>query len=144
MFSKRRARLAVQAVALTGLTMTLPACATITRGTTQQFTIESSPPGALATTSNGFRCETTPCTLRMPRKDAFTVTVTKDGYVTETRAVTSGVSGTGGTAMAGNILVGGIIGIGIDATSGAMNDLTPNPMVVTLQPVVGSVDGGDK
>lgn len=134
MFSKRSMRLALQAVALTGLTISLPACATITRGTTQQFTIESSPPRALAVTSNGFRCEATPCTLRMPRKDAFTVTVSLEGYTTETRSVTSGVSGGGGTAMAGNILVGGLIGMGVDATSGAMNDLTPNPLVVTLQP----------
>ncbi len=134
MISKRHARNAVQVLALAGLSVSLPACATITRGTTQQFTIESSPPGALATTSNGFRCESTPCTLRMPRKDAFTVTISREGYVTETRSVTSGVSGGGGTAMAGNILVGGLIGMGVDATSGAMNDLTPNPLVVTLQP----------
>ena len=134
MSSKNVVRRIAQALALTGLAVTLPACATITRGTTQQFTIESSPPNALATTSNGFRCESTPCTLRMPRKDGFTVTVSKDGYVPATRTVTSSVSGGGGTAMAGNILVGGLIGMGVDATSGAMNDLSPNPLVVTLEP----------
>jgi hypothetical protein len=35
--------------------------------------------------------------------------------------------------MAGNILIGGIIGGAIDATSGAMNDLKPNPLIVTLR-----------
>lgn len=34
--------------------------------------------------------------------------------------------------MAGNIFVGGIIGVAVDAGSGAMNDLVPNPVNVTL------------
>ena len=134
MFSNRAVRLAAQALALTGITMTLPACATVTRGTTQQFTIESSPPGALATTSNGFRCEATPCTLRMPRKDGFTVTISRDGYAEQTHSIESKMSGGGGAALAGNVLVGGLIGAGVDATSGALNDLTPNPLIVTLEP----------
>lgn len=116
----------------------------MTRGTTQEFTIESSPPGALATTSNGFRCESTPCTLRMPRKDGFSVTVTRQGYVEQTHTVTSSMSGGGGAALAGNLIVGGIIGAGIDATSGALNDLSPNPLIVTLEPETKPAQGGDK
>jgi hypothetical protein len=69
----------------------------------------------------------------MPRKDAFRITVSKDGYVSQTHDITSSVSGAGGTAMAGNILIGGLIGGAIDATSGAMNDLKPNPLIVTLR-----------
>ena len=133
MISKRHARLAVQALTLAGLSVSLPACATITRGTTQEFVIESSPPGARASTSNGFSCEATPCTFRMPRKDAFTVTITREGYVAQTHSIESGMSGGGGAALAGNILVGGLIGAGVDATSGALNDLTPNPLIVTLE-----------
>ena len=34
--------------------------------------------------------------------------------------------------MAGNIIVGGIIGAAVDAGSGAMNELVPNPVVVEL------------
>lgn len=134
MISKRHARLAVQALTLAGLSVSLPACATITRGTTQEFVIESSPPGARASTSNGFSCDATPCTFRMPRKDAFTVTISRDGYAEQTHSIESRISGGGGAAMAGNILVGGLIGAGVDATSGAMNDLTPNPLIVTLEP----------
>ena len=44
------------------------------------------------------------------------------------------VAGSGGAAMAGNVLVGGLIGAGVDASSGAMLDLVPNPMKVTLEP----------
>ena len=133
MFSKRHARFAVQALALAGLSVSLPACATITRGTTQQFTVESSPPGARAATSNGFQCDATPCTFRMPRKDAFTVTVSREGYVTQEHRIDSGVSSGGATGMAGNLIFGCVVGGVVDATSGAMNDLTPNPLIVTLE-----------
>lgn len=133
MFSNRHARLAVQALTLAGLSLSLPACATITRGTTQQFTVESSPPGTRASTSNGFSCEATPCTFRMSRKDAFTVTISREGYAEQTHSIDSRMTGGGGAAMAGNILVGGLIGVGVDATSGALNDLTPNPLIVTLE-----------
>ena len=133
MISKTSARLGVRLLALVGVALSLPACATVTRGSSQQFTVESTPPGAQVSTSNGFECQATPCTFRMPRKDAFRITVAKDGYVAQTHEITSSVSGTGGTAMAGNLLIGGIIGGAIDATSGAMNDLKPNPLVVTLR-----------
>jgi hypothetical protein len=37
--------------------------------------------------------------------------------------------------MAGNALVGGIIGLGVDAGTGAYNSLYPNPVSVHLVPV---------
>lgn len=122
-------RLAV--LALSGLSVS--ACATMTRGTTQSFVVESTPPGASVETSNGFTCVATPCTFKMSRKDAFSVTLAMDGYVTQTHAIESKMSGGGGAALAGNLLVGGIIGAGVDASSGALNDLTPNPLIVTLE-----------
>jgi hypothetical protein len=35
--------------------------------------------------------------------------------------------------MAGNVIFGGVIGAVVDGSSGAMNDLTPNPLVVILR-----------
>ena len=133
MISKSFARFSVRAFTLAGVALSLPACATITRGKTQEFTVESTPPGAQATTSNGFECVSTPCTFRMPRKDAFNITVSKEGYVSQTHEITSSMSGAGGAALAGNVLVGGIIGGAVDASSGALNDLKPNPLVVILR-----------
>ena len=112
MISKTVARLGARAFTLVGVALSLPACATMTRGTTQEFTVESTPPGAQATTSNGFECVSTPCTFRMSRKDAFNITVSKEGYVSQTHEITSSMSGAGGAALAGNVLVGGIIGGG--------------------------------
>lgn len=117
-----------------GAVLCLPACATITRGTTQQFTVQSEPPGAQVSTSNGFQCAATPCTFRMSRKDPFRVTVSLEGYQTEEREVTTGMSSNGTVGLAGNVIFGGIVGGAVDVTSGALNDLTPNPLIVILQP----------
>lgn len=122
-------------VLATALAVALTGCATITRGTNQDFTVESTPSGATVATSNGFECPATPCTFRMPRKDGFTVDLTLNGYLPARETVTSNMSSGGAAGMAGNVLVGGIIGVGVDATSGALNDLSPNPLQVTLIPV---------
>ncbi len=115
----------------------LGACATITRGTTQEVIVESTPPGAAVRTTTGFTCEATPCTFKMPRKEGFNVTISKDGYKPATVTVESKVAGGGAAGFAGNVIAGGVIGMGVDATSGAMMDLTPNPVSVTLEPVAG-------
>jgi len=36
--------------------------------------------------------------------------------------------------MAGNVLVGGIIGAVVDGNNGSMLDLVPNPLVVKMEP----------
>jgi hypothetical protein len=117
-----------------GLAASLGACATVTRGTTEKFTVNSTPPGAAVKTSTGFSCASTPCSMKVPRKTAFDVTLTKAGYVTRTEHVRSGVAGGGAAGLAGNIVAGGVIGMVVDGTSGAMNDLTPNPVNATLEP----------
>lgn len=106
-------------------------CATITRGTTQAWTVDSVPSGAVASLSNGERCET-PCSLKLKRKYPFDLELCKEGFRTVNTSVISSVSGAGATGMAGNVLVGGFIGIGVDAGTGAAKDLTPNPFTVRL------------
>lgn len=106
-------------------------CATITRGTTDTLVIESEPSGADVRLSNGMTGKT-PTSFKLPRKDALTVKIEKAGYEPLEVNVTPQVSGAGGAGMAGNVLVGGLIGVAVDAGSGAMNDLKPNPVKVTL------------
>ena len=112
-------------------------CATITRGTTEAWTVESDPIGAEVKLSSGETC-TTPCTLTKKRKDTFMVTVEKDGYETVRTPDPEQVAGAGAAGMAGNVLVGGIIGIGVDAASGATKELKPNPLVIKMIPIGGS------
>lgn len=106
-------------------------CATMTRGTTQAWTVDTVPSGAVASLSNGERCET-PCSLTLKRKYPFDLELCKEGYRTVNTSVVSGVSGAGATGLAGNVLVGGVIGLGVDAGTGAAKDLTPNPLSVRL------------
>jgi hypothetical protein len=60
------------------------------------------------------------------------VTISREGYETITVNVNSQVVGAGAAGMAGNVLVGGIIGVGVDAISGATKSLKPNPVTVKL------------
>jgi hypothetical protein len=114
------------------LAFTLGACATITRGSTTRFTIDSTPQDAHASTSNGFICESTPCTFRLPRLDPFTVTVSKPGYKTVKLQIERRLAKSGAAGFAGNVLLGGAVGATLDVTSGSIYDLFPNPANVTL------------
>jgi len=115
--------------------LALPACATVTRGTNTAWEVTSEPSGARVETSNGYFCQATPCSIKMPRRSEFIATFTLEGYQPATVTVTNKVATGGGVAMAGNVLVGGLIGAGVDAGSGAMLDLTPNPAHVDLVPL---------
>jgi len=117
---------------LTILSLTLINCATVTRGRSQAWTVTSEPSNAEVRLSSGLSC-TTPCTLTVTRRPGFAVTVSKEGYVTQTANVASQISGGGGTALAGNVILGGLIGAGVDASTGAMNELVPNPLHVVLE-----------
>jgi hypothetical protein len=109
----------------------LPACATVTRGTSEKFVIESTPGEAEVALSTGDRC-VTPCKLKLKRKNGFTATFNKPGYETLEAEVKSKFSGGGAAAGAGNVLIGGIIGAAVDGSNGSLNDLKPNPLRVTL------------
>ncbi len=115
----------------------LNSCATITRGVHEKLKVQSDPSGANVVLSTGEKGITPATFVELRRHDPFTVTVSKPGYVSQTVSVTSHVGGTGGTAMAGNILLGGAIGMGVDAGTGAYDSLYPNPVSVNLEPIGG-------
>ena len=106
-------------------------CASITRGTSEAYAIESDPVGATAKLSTGLSCNT-PCSVKVKRRGDFTVLLEKEGYEPVTATVTSSVDGAGAAGMAGNVILGGIIGAGIDAGTGAMHSHKPNPLIVKM------------
>ncbi len=116
------------------VSLALSGCATITRGTSEMYRIETDPPGAIATLSNNAVCKT-PCDIRVNRRSSFRVDIIKPGYEDFSIYIQSTVDGAGKAGMAGNIIAGGIIGAGVDAGSGAMHSHQPNPLVVTLVPL---------
>ena len=113
----------------------LTSCATITRGVHEKFTVLSDPTGADVRLSTGEYGVTPAKFLKNRKGENFTVTISKPGYATQTVRVENKFSGTGGTAMAGNVLLGGPIGAGVDIASGAYNSLYPNPVSVHLSSV---------
>lgn len=110
------------------------ACGSITRGTTEKMAFLTEPPGAQMTTTKGYACPATPCSLEVDRSDEFDVTFVKPGYRPQVIPVRTKIAGTGAAGFAGNILAGGVIGMGVDAATGAALDHTPNPVSATLVP----------
>ena len=123
----------MRSIAILCAALSLGACATVTRGTSDSWTVNTTPSGAAVKTSNQFACDATPCTFKMPRKSEFEVTITKAGYKPWTGHITHQVSGAGSAGMAGNVILGGLIGAGVDVTTGAMLNLVPNPLTVNLE-----------
>lgn len=125
---------------LAAAVLPLCACATATRGTKEAMVIQSTPSGALVTVNNDkmdapVTCST-PCSVKLKRKRGFDVTIEKEGYETVVTQVNTQVSGGGAAGMAGNVLLGGVVGAVVDGTSGAMNEFNPNPLVVRMNPVL--------
>lgn len=114
--------------ALAAILMTTTGCATVTRGSTEEVTFTSKPSGAVVTTGLGSGC-TTPCAIRISRKEAFWVTFRRGRDVRKLH-VTVKSSSDGTAATAGNFIAGGLIGVAVDADSGATLDHVPNPVHV--------------
>jgi len=112
-------------------------CASVTRGTTENISIASTPSGATAEIS-GLEIPTacvTPCVVQTKRNADITVTINKEGYEPQIIPLTKEVPGSGAAGFAGNLLLGGVVGMGVDAATGAAQDHKPNPVIVTLQPL---------
>jgi hypothetical protein len=111
-------------------------CASVTRGTTENLSIASTPSGAEAIISgleNPTTC-VTPCSVVVKRNADISVTIQKPGFESQVIPLTREIQGTGAAGFAGNVIAGGLVGMGVDAVTGAARDHKPNPVIVTLQP----------
>lgn len=123
--------------------ISLSACATVTKGSKDTVKITSTPSDASVTfedTAMKYQDQgcTTPCEIELPRKQTYKTTVEKAGHEPFVYILEPKVSTSGGAGMAGNILLGGVIGAAVDASTGAMRDLSPDPVNVTLEPTGGT------
>ncbi|HET9217134.1 MAG TPA: PEGA domain-containing protein [Terriglobia bacterium] len=110
-------------------------CATITRGTTEVLVVETQPPGAdVRINPTGTNCKT-PCSIELKRKRNYTLQIDRAGFEPATVNVLSEIAGAGAAGMAGNVILGGLIGVAVDAASGATKKLTPNPVKLNLVPL---------
>lgn len=114
--------------------LSLGACASVVEGTDQTVTVKTIPSGANCELSRdgetiGVVNPTPGSVLIDKSKDAVAVNCTKDGHDDGTETMASSFQG----MTFGNILIGGIIGVGIDAASGAMH-YYPDSIEVFLVP----------
>lgn len=127
----------MRVLGIVAIAATLGGCASVTRGTTENISIASTPSGAEATIS-GLEVPTTcttPCAIVAKRSADISISLAKPGYRTEVVTLTKEIPAAGAAGFAGNVLAGGLIGMGVDAATGAAQDHKPNPVIMTLKPV---------
>lgn len=111
-------------------------CATITKGTDQQISLDTPGyPGSqckLSSRGIGTRSVVTPALVVLP-KSRFDIAVTCEAACARGQGVI--VSGTE-AVTAGNVLIGGVVGLGVDSASGAMNKYTEQT-AIAMTPVPG-------
>jgi hypothetical protein len=116
---------------------TLTGCASFVEGTTQSIAITTAPvDGAKCTliSSEGAYYVTTPGNAIVHKtKTDLDVSCTKDGFLDAYAKISPHFNGT----TVGNVLVGGLIGIAVDASTGA-NYNYPSSTIVPLLPI-GSI-----
>jgi len=109
-------------VSVIALGLMSSACASIIEGTTQQIAVSTPPAdGAQCVMKNpeGKWTVTTPGSVKVHKsKGDLEVVCHKDGFQDGTTKVVSHFNG----ATAGNIILGGVIGVGVDAATGANNN----------------------
>jgi hypothetical protein len=113
--------------------LALAACATITKGTSQVVAIDTpGVPGATCTiqTQSGPQVVTTPGSVNLSKgTNSLPIQCTKECYLTGSSIIASGTE----AMTAGNVVFGGVIGLGVDAASGAMNKY-PDIVTVAMTP----------
>jgi hypothetical protein len=117
--------------------MTVAGCATIVKGTSQVVAIDT--PGAagatceLTSSAIGTQTVTTPATIELEKSQHnISVTCRKQCFQDGAGVIASYTEG----MAAGNVIAGGVIGLGVDAVSGAMNKYADRTSI-TMIPIQG-------
>ena len=131
------------ALLLTLTAVTVAACATVLEGTTQEITVTTLPEGAscvlerhgevLATVLS------TPATVEVKKDNApIKLVCSEPHHLDASRVVLAGFD----SYSAGNLLFGGMVGVVIDASTGAVNQY-PSEISVMLPPATFA-DAGER
>lgn len=112
------------------------ACATIMQGSKQGVSVSSTPTGA-SISADGQPMGTTPAVLRLARRDSHVVRLDLEGYQPFEMKLEKKTSGW----VWGNIVFGGVIGVVVDGTTGAMFKLSPGTIDASMQTRTAVVDG---
>lgn len=105
-------------------------CGTLFGGSSQEVSIASSPGSAEVEFDHVNRTVTTPAEIELKRKNSYQLTFTKEGYETETASIENSLRG---GILALDILFTGLVGVAVDAGTGAWNSLSPENLSVKLE-----------
>lgn len=113
--------------------LAMSGCATITTGADQSITVVTDPAGANCQLDREGAAvaviSPTPGTVQVDKsKDAITIKCRKEGFQETAGALSSEFQG----MTFGNIIFGGIIGVAVDAGSGAMNEYPSQISIVMI------------
>jgi hypothetical protein len=134
MFITRLAALAAIGLAMSG-------CASIVKGTTQTIAITTPPTtgaNCVLTNAEGTFSVVSPGTVMVKRSKAnIEVRCNKPGFQEGYGTIPSNFQGW----TVGNIVAGGVIGLGVDAATGAINEYPPS-FAVPMQPGPAAANPG--
>ena len=136
MFSNR---IVVRIAGLMMASAAMAGCATIIQGSAQSIAVSSSPSGAYCTLARDGRVigriEATPDVVNVEKtKDDILLNCSAAGYAPSSQYLHSGIA----TGTYGNIILGGVIGWGIDSATGSDNEY-PSAVSVTFAPLPNQV-----
>jgi hypothetical protein len=136
-----RRHFAIRTTALVCLLATVPfatGCGVIFGGTRQTIRATSSPEGASVETTPASIGYKTPTTLNLERKNSYVLTFSMPGYTSQKaelqRSLRTGI-------VIADVLLTGLVGIVIDAVTGAWYKLSPDVANVTLTRTGASLIG---
>lgn len=131
----RRMRFIWRALAVTVSAIYLCGCSTIIEGTSQRIAVATSPPGGYCSLKRDGRVIATvtqaPAEVTVDRtKDDILLTCVASGYAPDSQYLHSGIA----TGVYGNIIIGGVVGWGVDSATGADNAY-PSTVNVNMNPL---------
>jgi hypothetical protein len=120
--------------------VSLSGCATIIQSSKQNVGVSSSPSQAKVLVNN-VELGVTPIILPLKRKENHVISINLEGYQPYQATLSRGLSGW----VVGNIIFGGIIGLVVDAATGAMYKLSPEQITGNLAKITSqtSIKDGD-
>ena len=122
---------AFPAMLLLALCSAVSGCATIVHlGGNEELSVSSEPAGAKVVI-DGTERGVTPLATKVERKKDHAVVLTKEGFEENQSRVESHLS----WWVAGNVILGGLIGILVDVLSGGGYTIEPDAVAVTLKPI---------
>ena len=105
------------------VTLLVAGCASVNKGSTQTVLFKTDQPGASVYVNGELMPKLTPVHIELARGNSYTIEITKDGFMNASLVL----------MPIPNEYEGNLLRWGVDYQSGAMTDLTPREINVTLK-----------